>query len=116
MEPDGIVAACKFFRDQHPDLKPKPTSEAVTEFLARHKGKLSERRHKANSFYLSVFTKTFVGRHLHQITSLEISDIIQHWSQHVTHLLANKRGVHQRVYLVRDEHAQRRSQLGRHLW
>jgi integrase len=75
--PDEIVAACRYFREHRPgQLIPKPTGEVVDEFLARQKGRISARRLRTDTSYMTAFKATFGDCPLHEVQSLELSDFV----------------------------------------
>ena len=76
VEPDEIVAACRYWRDNRPNkrLVCKTVNRAVPEFLSRREKKVSERRYRADRNYLGAFETKFGSRFLHEITKIEIRD------------------------------------------
>lgn len=76
VEPDEIVAACRYWRDNRPNkrLVCKTVNRAVPEFLSRREKKVSERRYRADRSYLGAFESKFGSRFLHEITKIEIRD------------------------------------------
>jgi integrase len=75
VEAAEIVPACRAWRDTRPNkIAPKKVDEAVGEFLARRKARVSERRYRSDECYLGIFSKAFSSRWLHGVTTLEIKD------------------------------------------
>jgi hypothetical protein len=60
IKPDEIVLACKCWLERRPDnFTPKTTGQAVDEFLERQRSRISERRHRTNTSYLTAFKEKF---------------------------------------------------------
>jgi integrase len=76
LEPEEIVAACRYWRDNRPNrqLIHKEVNQAVPEFLERREKKVSERRYRADDSYLGAFESKFGSRFLHEISKIEIRD------------------------------------------
>ena len=77
VEPDEILIACRFWKDNRPDKKftAKKLGEATDEYLARQKH-LSARRQRALTSYFKAFTKKFSKKWLHEITTADLKDLI----------------------------------------
>jgi len=77
VDPDEILVACRFWRENHLDRKftAKRAGEAVAEYLARQ-GRLSQRRQETLATYLAAFSKCFAGKTLDEITTAGIRDWI----------------------------------------
>lgn len=71
---DEILTACNHWRNNRPDkpTTPKKTSEAVKDFLASQKAKVSEKRHSVVSSYMNSFLPVFGERNLHEITANDL--------------------------------------------
>jgi len=76
LEPEEIVAACRYWRDNQPNrrIMHKKVNQAVAEFLERREKKVSERRYRADDSYLGAFESRFGSRFLHEISKIEIRD------------------------------------------
>jgi hypothetical protein len=73
---EDILQACRFWKDHRPDkpITPKRAGDAVTEYLARNKGRVSIRRHRVSACYLASFSHEFGSRLLDEIQAIQISD------------------------------------------
>ncbi len=77
VEPDEILIACRFWKENRPDKKfiAKKLGEATDDYLARQKH-LSARRQRTLASYFKAFTKKFGGKWLHEITTADLKVLI----------------------------------------
>lgn len=76
--PDQLLIACQFYVANRPNarLLPKAVPEAIVDYTNRRRGKLSMRRARNEVCYLGKFRAEFKSRKLHEISSLELSDMV----------------------------------------
>jgi len=77
VDPDEILDACRFWKENRPDKKftKKTLGEAVDDYL-RRQGHLSERRQRCLASYFSALTDKYGDRWLHELTAADLKDFI----------------------------------------
>jgi integrase len=75
---DELLIACQAWKAQRSKqpFTPKSVALVVEDFLARQKGRISDRRHRTNRSYLEGFSVEFGKQSLHDVQALAISDWI----------------------------------------
>ena len=77
VDPDEILVACRFWKDNRADKKftKKSLEEATDEYLDRQQH-LSDRRQRALTSYFNAFSEKFGKKWLHEITPADLKDLI----------------------------------------
>ena len=77
VDPDEILAACRFWKENRPDKKftRKRLEEAVEEYLGRQKH-LSGRRQRTLASYFNALIEKFGGKYLDEITTADLKAFI----------------------------------------
>jgi integrase len=75
--PNELITAWHFWREHRPQgLKPLVVSAAIFQFSGRRDGKLGVRGARLADFHWRVFEGAFSSRLLHEVTSVELSDLV----------------------------------------
>jgi len=80
---DEMLAACQHYVHNRSDkpYTPKSAKEAVREFLATKKLKISERRLRSLSSYVNRFADKFCTKSLHEIERVELQDFVDSYDE-----------------------------------